>query len=181
MVREALASALAVKWDYAALYGAGTNEPTGIKVNSNVTKTALGANGATPTWDNLIDAVGRLRDNNEEPTAQIMADRTLRSLSKIKEATTNAYLAPPAYLDGIPRLTTNQIPVNLTVGTSVDCSDLFTGDFRQVYMGIRTAPLTIQLNERYADSGQIGLLVWFRGDVQVARAKAFDVVTGVRP
>ena len=122
VVREAIASALAVKWDYAGLYGAGTNEPTGIKVNSGVTKTSLGANGATPTWDNLIDGVGRLRDNNEEPTAQIMADRTLRTLSKIKEGTTNAYMAPPSYLNDVPRLTTNQVPVNLTVGTSSDLS-----------------------------------------------------------
>jgi HK97 family phage major capsid protein len=181
VVREAIASALAVKWDYAGLYGAGTNEPTGIKVNAGVTKTSLGANGATPTWDNLIDGVGRLRDNNEEPTAQIMADRTLRTLSKIKEGTTNAYMAPPSYLSDVPRLTTNQVPVNLTVGTSSDTSDLFTGDFRQLYMGVRTSPLVIQLSERYADSGQIGLLVWFRGDIQVARSKAFDVVTGVRP
>lgn len=181
VVADAITSALAVKWDYAALYGAGTNEPTGIKVNASVTKTSLGANGATPTWDNLIDAVGRLRDNNEEPTAQIMADRTLRTLSKVKEASTNAYLAPPAYLAEVPRLTTNQVPVNLTVGTSSDTSDVFTGDFRQVYMGIRTQPLVLQLQERYADSGQIGLLVWFRGDVQVARGKALDVVTGVRP
>lgn len=181
VVADAVASAIAVKWDYAGLYGAGTNEPTGVKQTATVTKTSLGTNGATPTWDNLIDAVGRLRDNNEEPSAQILADRTSRTLAKVKEATTNAYLKPPTYLDGVPRLTTNQVPVNLTVGTSTDTSDLFTGDFSQLILGVRTGPLTIQLSERYSDSGQIGLLCWFRGDIAVARSKAFDVVTGIRP
>ena len=78
---------------------------------------SLGA-GATPTWDNLIDGVGRLRQQRE-PTAQIMADRTLRTLSKIKEGTTNAYMFAllPQRRAPVDR---NQVPVNLTVGTSSD-------------------------------------------------------------
>lgn len=180
VVRNSVAAAIAVKWDYAALYGAGTNEPTGVKNTSAVTKTPLATNGATPTWDNLVAAVGRLRDQNEEPTAQITNDRTLRSLAAIKD-TTLQYVVPPTYLNGIPRLATNQVPINLTVGTSNDTADLFTADWTKLILGVRTGPLTIQLNERYADSGQIGLLCWFRGDIGIARAKAFDVATGVRP
>jgi hypothetical protein len=35
------------------------------------------------------------------------------------------------------------------------------------------------LTERYAETGSIGLLAWFRGDVLVTRPKAFAVVQGV--
>ena len=31
------------------------------------------------------------------------------------------------------------------------------------------------------DSGSYGFVAWWRGDIQVARPKAFDVVTGVKP
>lgn len=183
---NAFAAALALKIDSASLYGSGTIEPTGVKVNSSVTKTALGANGASPTFDALVDSVGRLRDNNEEPTAQILADRTARSLSKLKDTAGN-YLTPPAYLDDVPRLATSAIPVNLTTGTNSDTSDVFTGDWRQLIIGIRIGLRIEVLSERYMTTntdgtgGQYGFLAWWRGDIVVARPKAFDVVTGVRP
>ncbi|WP_028645240.1 phage major capsid protein [Nocardioides sp. URHA0020] len=182
-LESAFAASLALSIDLAALYGAGTSvEPKGIKTDANVTKTSLATNGATPTWDNLVDAVGRLRDQNEEPNAQIMADRTLRSLSKAKESGTGAYITPPTYLDGIDRLTTNQVPVNLTVGTSNDTSDVFTGSFDQLLIGLRTGLQITLLEERFMDSeGAYALVAWWRGDMAVARPKAFDVTTGVRP
>ncbi|MGH3813288.1 MAG: hypothetical protein ACRDUV_12645 [Pseudonocardiaceae bacterium] len=43
----------------------------------------------------------------------------------MKETTANAYLIPPAGL--LPMLPTKQIPINLTVGTSNDCSEIYTG------------------------------------------------------
>lgn len=183
---NAFAAALAIKVDNAALYGAGTTDPAGVKVNASVTKTSLGANGASPTYDAFVDSVGRLRDANEDPTGQIIADRTARTLAKLKDTAGN-YLTPPAYLEGVPRLVTSGVPVNLTVGSSSDTSDVFTGDWRQLIIGIKTDLVIVPLGERYmttnSDStgGQYGFLAWWRGDIAVARPKAFDVVTGVRP
>lgn len=178
---KAFAASFALAFDKAALYGpAGGDGPVGLKNIAGITKTPLAANGATPTYDNLVDSAGRLRDVNEDPSAQIMNDRTLRTLAKLKDSA-NQYLTPPTYLDDIPRLGTNQVPNNLTVGTSNDTSDVFTADWSQLLLGVRK-DITIQvLNERYADNGQIGFLCWFRGDVQPARPAAFDIVTGVRP
>lgn len=181
-LESAFASALALQVDLASLYGTGaSNQPTGVKNTAAVTKTPLATNGATPTWDALVASVGRLRDNNEDPTAQIMADRTARSLAGIKD-TTGQYVAPPTYLDGVPRLSTSQVPLNLTVGTSNDTSDVFTADWREFYIGVRTQLQITILTERFMpDAGQYGFVAWWRGDMAVARPKAFDVVTGVRP
>lgn len=181
-LRQAFAASIALEMDRVSLYGTGTApEPRGVKNTSGVLTTSMGANGATPTnWDTLVDAVGQLRDNNETPTAIIYADRTARTFAKLK-ATDNQPLAAPEYLDGIPRLSTKQVPTNLTVGTSTDTSDVFTADWRQLLLGVRTQLQIRVLSERYADTGQIGFLVWFRGDVAVARPKAFHVTTGVRP
>lgn len=180
-LREAFASDFAQKIDAAALYGDGTNgAPAGVKNTAAVSKTALATNGASPSWDALVDAAGRLRDNNETPTAQILSDRTARSLGKLKD-TTGQYLAPPTYLGDVPRLPAGNIPNNLTVGTSTDTSDVFTADWRQLYIGVRIGLTITLLKERYMpDAGQYGFVAWFRGDIVVARSKAFDVVTGVR-
>ncbi|RYC14560.1 phage major capsid protein [Nocardioides zhouii] len=185
-LEAAFGSALALSVDLAALYGTGDGtatavQPRGIKTDPNVTKTPLATNGATPTWAALVNSVGRIRDNNEEPNAQILADRTLRTLSLIT-ATDGSYVQPPAYLDDIERYTTNQVPSNLTVGTSSDTSDVFTADWNQLMIGVRTELQITLLTERFMpDNGQYGFVAWWRGDMVPARPKAFDVVTGVRP
>ena len=178
----AFAAAFALKLDAASLYGDGTSgAPTGVKNTAAVTKTPLATNGATPTWATLVNSVGRLRDQNEEPTAQILADRTARSLALVT-GSDGQYMNAPSYLDGVDRLTTNQVPTAMTVGTSTDTSDVFTADWSQLYLGIRTQLQITILQERFMpDAGQYGFVAWWRGDVAIARPKAFDVVTGVRP
>jgi HK97 family phage major capsid protein len=182
-LRRAFALGFALKVDGAALYGTGTNEePSGLINTPGVTKTNVAANGGPPTWDVLVDSVGRVRDANETPTTQLMADRFARSLAKLREGGTGAYVAAPQYLDGVQRLTTSQVPANLSTGTSTDTSDVVTGDFSQLLVGVRTALTITVLKERYmVEEGSFGLVGWYRGDIAVARPKAFDIVRGVRP
>ena len=86
----------------------------------------------------------------------IVAPRTVTSLANLKEATSNAYLAPPSSL--LPILPTKQIPINLTVGTSSDCSEIYTGQWDQLAIGIRRDFELRILGERYADNQQVGFL-----------------------
>jgi hypothetical protein len=66
---------------------------------SGVALTAHGANGTAITnFDWWLDAIGAVRAAGFEPNAHIQAARSSTSLSKLKEATTNAYMAPPAGL-----------------------------------------------------------------------------------
>lgn len=178
---NAFAQQLAATVDGAALYGTGTApEPRGVKNVAEVTKTPLAANGAAPSYDALIDSAYRVRTANHEPNAFIYAPRTGSSLAKLKDST-GQYLRPPVALDEITRYETGQVPVNLTVGTSTDTSDVFTGDWSELLIGIRTQLEVSILKERSADVGAFELLAWWRGDVAVARPGAFDVITGVRP
>jgi HK97 family phage major capsid protein len=108
----------------------------------------MGTNGAALTnYDPLVDAVGTLRDNNENPTAAIYSPRTGRALAKLKD-TTNQPLSVPSYLDGVARYETNQIPNTLTQGSSTLASDVFVGDWSQLYVGIRTQLQIQVLSER---------------------------------
>src|SRR5690606_22391308 len=179
VVERDLAAQVALEWDRVALRGTGTApEPRGVLNQTGVTITTHGTDGTAADYDMLIDAQATIRTLNFEPTAVIDAPRTEQSLAKLKDLE-GRYLQPPA---GLPqRLPTNQIPTNLTVGTSTDCSEIYTGQWDQLYFGLRTGPMFFQLVERYADVGQVALMVWMRGDIALAHGEAFVVDTGVRP
>jgi hypothetical protein len=38
--------------------------------------------------------------------------------------------------------------------------------------------MALRLVERYADTGQTGLLIWWRGDIQLQHPQWFNVLTG---
>jgi HK97 family phage major capsid protein len=47
-----------------------------------------------------------------------------------------------------------------------------------VWVGMRTAFTLTPLQERFADLGQVGFIVWARADVQVVQPSAAVVLTG---
>ncbi|MFF0104512.1 phage major capsid protein [Streptomyces hirsutus] len=181
VVEADLAAQVALELDRVALRGSGTApEPRGVRNQTGVTLIAHGANGDTIAnlqYDMLIDAQAAVRAQNFEPNAVIDAPRTEQGLAKLKDLN-GQYIQPPQGL--LPRYPTNQVPINLTVGTSTDTSEVYTGQWDQLYFGLRTGPMTIQLVERYADVGQVALLIWMRGDIALAHGEAFAVDTGVR-
>jgi len=190
VIARSFAAQVALELDRVALRGSGTApEPRGVLNQSGVTLLAHGANGSTigspPAagvmgWEFLVDAVATVRNANFEPNAQLMAPRTPQSLAKLRD-TTNQYIAPPSYLDGIPRLTTKQIPINLTTGTSTDTSEVYTGQWDQLMVGIRTDFRLLFLRERFvADNLQYAFLAYLRADAQLAQPAAFAVDQGVR-
>ena len=129
IIARSFAGQMAVELDRAALLGSGTPpEPTGVRNTSGVTITAHGAAGTaittTTAYDWHLYAVGAVRTAGFTPNAHIQAPRTSTSLSKLREATTSAYLTPPANM--LPMLTTKSVPINLTVGASTDTSLIFT-------------------------------------------------------
>jgi HK97 family phage major capsid protein len=189
VIANSFAQQIALELDRVALRGTGTApEPRGIVNQTGVTLTAHGANGSTigspPSagvmgWEFLVQAAGAVRNSNFEPNAQIMAPRTDQSLALLRD-TTNQYIAPPRYLDNLTRLTTKQVPINLTVGSSSDCSEVYTGQWSQLLVGIRTGFTLKFLGERFIDNGQYAFLAYLRGDIQLAQPAAFNVDTGVR-
>lgn len=186
IVENEIAKAIALAVDSNALYGDGVAPHVlGVKNQAGVTLTALNAAGASPTYDNFLDAFQVLRGANFEPTATIAAPRTQRSLEALKDST-GRYLDPPASFKDVPFLTTNQVRVNedSTDASEHDCSDAFVGQWEHLLVGFRpNIGLRIkELNERYlADEGKIGIVAYTRVDVQLAHAAAFNVLTGIRP
>ncbi len=185
LIEGEIAKAIALEVDRAALYGSGIDpEPLGIKGQSGVTLTAFGgANGAAPTnYDWALDGIQTLRGGNFEPDGIIVAPRTVRTLDGLKDSQ-GRYLDPPPSYKAVPVYSTNQIPANLTVDTSNDCSDAFVGAWSNLLVGFRpSVGLRVKvLGERFADTMQVGILAWVRADVQLAHAAAFNVISGIKP
>ncbi|MGV9870141.1 phage major capsid protein [Rhodococcus koreensis] len=179
IISQSFAAQLALELDRVALRGSGVDpEPLGVRNTAGVTVTAHGTDGTAITdYDWLLDAQGTVLGNNFQPTAHIAAPRTATSLGKLKDTQGN-YLTPPAQL--LPILPSNQVPTNLAVGTSTDCSEIYTGAWSFLGIGLRTNFEIRFLQERYADTQQVAFLAHLRADVQVLQPKAITIDTGVR-
>ena len=78
----------------------------------------------------------------------------------------------PAAIANVPWLQTNAIPSYTRGSMTSRATDAFAGDFSQVLIGQRLGLEIRVLTERYIENGQIGLLAFWRGDVQLARTSA---------
>lgn len=183
-LRQAIAQAFAKELDRAGLRGTGTApEPRGILNVAGIQAVGNGANGAslaTTAYTNLISAIqSLLAADAPMPTAAIMAPRSLTTLGGLLD-TTNQPRQRPDLLSNMRFIPTSQIPVNLTVGTSNDCTEIYVANFSRLFFLMREQMSVQLLTERYADSGQVGFLCHVRADVVVEYPAAFAVITGVR-
>jgi HK97 family phage major capsid protein len=208
VIRDDLAEVLALRADLAFLQGTGTGgEPLGIRNSTDLTSApTLGANGATPTFDALKDTVAGLRAVNAPflNPGWVFNPRTINTLEKLKSST-GEYLVDAGLLTfdptggggtllGFRFVTSTQIPVNVTAGTSNDTSYvIFSSDWQECWIGENQA-VTIELS---GDAGYTpdGGTTWvsayqnrqtlFRAtmahDIALRRPQLFTVLSGVRP
>lgn len=178
----AIGQAFAKALDRTGLRGSGVApEPLGLLGTAGVHSVTNGANGAVlGGYTNLFAAVEKiLQADAPMPTAAIMSPRSLIKMGALVDSTGQP-LARPGLLEGLAPLNTSQVPNNLTVGTSNDCSEIYVGDFTQMSMLLRESVSVQLLTERFAEVGQIGFLCHVRADFAVNYPAAFAVVTGVR-
>lgn len=183
MIEQALAKAMALEIDRAALWGDGTsNAPTGVANTAGINTVSMGTNGAAlTTYGKLFDAIYEMQlDNAADPSAMVMHPRTNLTLAKFEDSVGNPR-GIPEMIARIPRLVTSAAPINQTKGTATNASSIVFGDFRQLFIGLREN-ITIQmLDQLYAADGQVALLVHARVDVQLAQPSAFSTLTGIIP
>ena len=185
-IREALnlaiAQSFAKELDRVGLRGSGTApEPRGLLNTVGIQAVTNGTNGAAlASYANLFSAMqALLQVDAPMPTAAIMSPRSLVKLGGLADST-NQPLRMPGMLDGVKLIGTSQIPNNLTVGSSSDCSEIYVGDFTNMHFALRENVSIQLLNELYAGTGEIGFACHMRADVVVNYPAAFSVVTGVK-
>lgn len=168
-----VAKAFAREIDKGVLAGSGASGSLlGIRNWSGVP--ATGSIGSAD-YDDLIDGVSAVRIANRNPGAQVLFERTATALAKLKvNSEANHYVTPPAYLDGIKRLSTT----NLSYENSTEAY-IITGEFKYSYLGVRLDTMSLYLDQKYAETGQVGWVFHWRGDHVVGDTAAFDLRTGV--
>lgn len=184
-IENDLTQQLGLAIDYAALRGNGVSpQPMGVRFTPGVTLVAHAPpNGAPLTnYNPIAAAYWAVAGFNFEPSAVLYSARTAGALDGLKN-TSNDPLEPPASVAGLTKLVTNQIPNNLTEGTSTDASEAYVGQWDQLLIGVRP---TIGAQVRQIDAGlaedfSLSVVCWVRADTQLAHEKAFAVVTGIRP
>jgi HK97 family phage major capsid protein len=206
VIRADMAEVLALRADLAFLRGTGAaGEPLGIRNTAGLTAApSLGANGGTPTYDDLMDMVAALRNANApfNRPGWVFHPRLLSTLEKVKDLQ-DRYLKDSGLLTynitggggtllGYPFATTTQIPTTATTGTSNDTSEIyFSSDWQEAWVG-ENDTLTIEASGEatYWDgtawvSAFQNRQTLFRAtlahDFALRRPQLFTVMTGVRP
>ena len=181
-LNQSIAQAFAKELDRAGLRGSGTApEPRGILNTSGIQSVTNGAAGVTlASYANIFSAYQAiLQADGPAPTAAIMSPRSLIKLGGLLD-TTGQPVDMHAMLQPLKLIATSQIPNNLTVTTSTDCSEIYVGDFSNMFFAMRESVSIQLLSELYAGTGEIGFACHVRADVVINYPAAFAVVTGVR-
>ena len=177
-LEASLIGALSVELDRVALEGSGTApEPKGIIASTGIGSVAVSA--AITNWDKFIDGLYELWvDSAADPTGIVMHPRTLQTISKFKEGTTNAPLPKPPVLANVPIYRTTGLSITLSPGTA---TTVVMGNFSELIIGIRTQLQIEILRELFAGNLQVGFLAFLRADIGLAHPQSFVKLTGIVP
>ena len=183
VLRQVFARTAALALDRAILFGTGAaNQPLGIANTPGIQLLSMGTNGSAITgYAKILDAVAALElANAGNITAMVHSPRTARAINGLVN-TLGDPMEPPVRLAGVPMLATTSCSVTETQGTSTNASSIILGDFSEVFVGLRTSLQISVLQEKFADTGEVGFVSWLRADVLLSRPAAMARITGVTP
>ena len=136
-----LAASIAVKLDYAGLYGSGTSaQPLGLRNAPGVTEGSMARNGVNAVdYDKLLDLLLAVQAQNGTPKTLIWSPRTWTRYAKIVTGITSdmTKLAPPPDIAALRKLSSNQVSITETQGSSSVASTVFIGGFENVGLVMR--------------------------------------------
>lgn len=181
-LRIAIGQAFAKELDRVGLRGTGAApEPRGLLNTDGVQVVSHGgANGAKlDSYAPILQGIGAvMAADGPMPNAVIGAPRSVITLAGLTD-TTGQPIRKPELIQSLPMLHTSQIPVDLSTGTATDTTELYIGDFRQMYFLMRENVSIQLLKEVFASTGEIGFACHVRADVVIPYPQAFAVVKGV--
>ena len=184
MIRDDLVMGAAVLLENQAINGNGTAPNIlGLRNVSGIGTVVAGANGLAPTWGHFVDLESACANANAEPdrlAGYLINTRTRGRAKQVQKGTNLAFLwdggAQP--LNGYRAAVTNNVPANLTKGTSTTvCSAaLFGSDWSMAVMGLFGAPDVVVDPYTKADTGQVKITLNQFADFGVRQPSAFAKV-----
>lgn len=141
-VRMDIARTMALMIDLAALAGTGaSNQPRGVLNTSGIGSVAGGTNGLAPTWDHIV-ALETAVANANAPTGSLGYLTNTKVRGKLKttqkfSGTNGQEIWQGGELNGARALVSNQVPSNLTKGSSSGvCSAILYGNWSDLLIAL---------------------------------------------
>ena len=186
LVRRDLASVLAVEIDRAAINGSGSsNQPTGILNVSGIGDVAGGTNGAAPTYAHIVELLSDVANVNADGgnLAYLTNSKVRGKLLQVEKASSTGQFVfePPQGKEdgrmlGYPTYISNNIPSNLTKGTTTDASAIIFGNFGDLLIGTWGQLDILVDNTSLSTSGGIRVVAFYDVDITVRHAESFSVM-----
>jgi HK97 family phage major capsid protein len=184
MIRDDLITGAAVLLENQSINGNGTAPNIlGLRNVSGIGTVVAGANGLAPTWGHFVDLESVCANANAEPdrlAGYLINTRTRGRAKQVQKGTNLAFLwdggAQP--LNGYRAAVTNNVPSNLTKGTSTTvCSAaMFGSDWSMAVLGLFGAPDVVIDPYTKADTGQVKITLNQFADFGVRQPGAFAKV-----
>ncbi len=184
-VRQDLATTLGLTLDLAAINGSGvSNQPTGILNTSGIGAVVGGTNGAVPTWGNMVDLETEVSKDNAAmgSLGYLVNSDTVGKLKQTEKVANTAQfimnaMNQPGFaeINGYRAGMTNQIPNNITKGTSgATLSAMIFGNWRDLILAY-WGSLDV-LVDPYAGglSGRVRIRVLRDVDINVRHPESFS-------
>jgi HK97 family phage major capsid protein len=180
VLRNDLATALALAMELGAINGGGTDEPTGILGTSGIGSVAGGQNGAAPTWANIVALETAVATANADMgSLAYLTNPKVRGklLTTPKVASTDSNMVwqdGPNPLRGYRAEVTTQVPSTLEKGSSgAVCSAIIFGNFADLVVA-QWGGIDIQVNPYVKDTeGLVRITADTYYDAAVRRAGSF--------
>lgn len=180
-IKSHLAQAIedAMQGGILAGYGSGEN-PVGILNNANVNIVVGGTDGATLTYQHIVDMENGPAASNVPDAARgwVINSSTQKYLRTKAKGTGLPYILENAEIIGAPVITTNTLPSNLTKGTGTNLSGLiYSGDWSNLLIGIYGAGIDLTVDRvTLAASGQLRVVASIEVGFGLREPTAFSVM-----
>lgn len=188
LLRRDFAALLAGALDTAAIMGGGANEPTGILTTSGIGDVAGGTNGAALTHANAVGLLATVAGNNaaEGQLAFLTNSKVVKAASTTLKTTadtsSNFIITDPAVLNGYPLAVTNNVPSNITKGTSgATLSALIFGNWSDLLIGYWSAfDVLVNPYESTAyPKGNVQIRGMLTADIKVRHPESFAAIKDI--
>lgn len=180
-VRNDLASVLALAIDLAAINGtAAGNQPRGLLATSGIGDVAGGANGAAPTWANMVELESDIAIANADVgTMGYLTNAKVRGKLKTtsKVSGQNGFVWEDGMVNGYNAAVSNQVPSNLVKGTSgAVASAIIFGNWSDLIIG-QWGTLDLMVDPYSGStSGTVRVVALQDVDIAVRQAVSFSAM-----
>ena len=181
MIRDDLVMGAAVHIENQCINGTATApQMTGIRYTTGIGTATAGANGGTVSWANIVALETAVANSNAEPdrlAGYLINTKTRGAAKQVQKGTNLPFIwdGGPQPLNGYRAAVSNNVPSNLTKGTSTTvCSaGIFASDWSMGVIGLFGAPDVTVDPYTKADTGQVKITLNQFADFGIRQPAAF--------